>query len=184
MSKVKIIDDTGAGDDVYSGVASFGVIMSDIRAIFGTFIGLIIIIVGIGMIIKKSFRTSTLIGNIKSSDCVEVIYANSNNIEYNCNFTVNYSIGDKIQTKNFIDNYSNKKYNPNDTITLWYDPDNSNNIDIHSDNLHPIGWGLLIIGVIIIVSSILWAYLANKYKFVGALEGVLTGINMIGGRGF
>jgi hypothetical protein len=188
MRTVKIIDDTnksydsGTGDDIYSGIATFGVVMSDIKAIMGSFIGIILIVVGIGMIIKKSFRTLTLIGTVKSSNCTEII--DSNNIHYNCDFTVEYNVEGKTQTKSFSNTYSYKKYNVNDIITLWYDPDNTSNIDISSDNLHSLGWGILILGVIIIISSIIWAYLANKYKAVAALQGVLTGVNVIGGRGF
>ena len=53
-----------------------------------------------------------------------------------------------------------------------------------SDNLHGIGWGLLILGIVIIMFSILWAYLANKYKPVAAAEGIFSGVNMLAGRGF
>ena len=53
-----------------------------------------------------------------------------------------------------------------------------------SDNLHGFGLGLLLMGIIIIIFSILWAYLANKYKPVAAAEGVFSGVNMLAGRGF
>ena len=174
--------DSGSDDQIYTGAATFGVVMSDIKAVIGSIIGLIMIIGGISLIVKKSFRINTIDGNIKSSNCTEVIV--NNNITYSCDISVEYTINGKTQTKSFKDTNSYKKYEVNDTVTLWYDPNNNANIDIMSDNLHTLGWGLLILGIFIIIFSILWAYLANKYKPVAAAEGIFSGVNMLAGRGF
>ena len=172
--------DSGTGDDIYTGVSTFGVIMSDIKAIIGSIIGLIAIIAGIILIVKKSTRTSTVDGIVIDSICDEVI--NNSNTHYKCGIDIEYTINNKTTTKNFKDLNSNQFYQLGDTVTLWYDPNDVTNIDILSDNLHVFGWGLLIFGVCIIFFSILWAYLANKYKPVAAAEGVLSGINLISGR--
>ena len=180
MHKRNILD--GSDDQIYSGVATFGVVMSDIKAVVGSIIGLIMIIAGISFIVKKSFRTNTVDGTVKTSNCSEVI--ENNNITYSCDIGIEFTINGKTQTKSFKDSKSYKKYEVNDTVTLWYDPNNNTNIDIMSDNLHGIGWGLLILGIVIIMFSILWAYLANKYKPVAAAEGIFSGVNMLAGRGF
>ena len=180
MHKRNILD--GSDDQIYTGVATFGVVMSDIKAVIGSIIGLIMIIAGISFLVKKSFRTSTVDGTVKTSNCAEVI--ENNNIRYSCNIGVEFSINGKTQIKSFKDTNSYKKYDVNDTVTLWYDPNNNTNIDIMSDNLHGFGLGLLLMGIIIIIFSILWAYLANKYKPVAAAEGVFSGVNMLAGRGF
>lgn len=172
----------GSDDQIYTGVATFGVIMSDIKAVVGSIVGIIMIIIGIFFMFKKSFRTNTLVGTIKTSNCSEII--ENNNINYNCDFSVEYNINGKIQSKPFTDTNSYKKYTVNDTITLWYDPNNNTNIGIMSDNLHSLGIGLIILGIIIIIFSILLAYLSNKYKPVAAAEGIFAGVNMIAGRGW
>lgn len=179
VKKFKKID-YGTGDDIYTGVSTFGRVVADVRAVVGTIFGLLLIILGIYLIIKKSHRTKTIQGIITNSDCQEIIKDNS--IYFNCNLTVNYIINGVLQTKTFTLSDSSVKYIISNKITLWYDPNNISNIELASDNLHSLGIGILIFGIFIIVFSILWAYLANKYKPVAAAEGIFDGINLISGR--
>jgi uncharacterized membrane protein len=179
--KRQSLADAGTDDNIYTGVSTFGVIMADIKAVIFSIIGIILIVAGILMMIKKSHRTSTISGTVKVTDCTEVI--DNKNIYYECGIDVEYTINGKTQTKHFIDSNSQKKYAVGDTVTLWYDPNDNSNINIMSDDLHGLGLIFLIVGIVVIIFSILWAYLANKYKPVAAVEGVFTGANIITGRG-
>jgi hypothetical protein len=178
-------NDKSTGDQLYTGVSSFGVIMSDIKAVLGTIIGLIMIIVGIYCLTKKDLRTSTTSGTIVSEDidqqCIETI--NNNSIIYSCYPMFSYTINGTLYSKRIkID--GNKKYFKGNTLTLYYDPNNIDNIDTVSDDLKMVGWMLIGFGIFIMIGSILWAYLANKYKPIAAVEGIFSGVNMITGRGF
>jgi hypothetical protein len=174
--------DQTMSEDLYSGVSTFGVIMSDIKAVVGIIVAIILISLGIYFVRSKSHRTSTVDAVLSNTNCV-----NSNNgstmSNFDCSFDATYTIDGKEFKKHFNTPQSNYKGN-NDTITLYYDPSDNNDISPSSDNLHFIGWFLIVFAVIIAISSILWAFLANKYKPVAAASGVLSGINMITGRGF
>ncbi len=63
-------------------------------------------------------------------------------------------------------------------VTLYYDPNNISNIDMYSDDVRGIGYFLIILGLILIISSITWAYLANRFEFAAALTAGTTATSM------
>lgn len=166
----------------YSGLSTFGVIMADIKAIIGIIIGIILLIAGIICIRNKTHRTSTVNGIILNTSCVNS--TNKSSVaNYNCSFDAKYTINGKDFTKHFDTTDSDYKNN-NDTIVLYYDPSNIDDISTMSDNLHVIGWFLIILAILIAISSIVWAVLANKFKPVAAISGLESGFDMLTGRGF
>jgi hypothetical protein len=77
---------------------------------------------------------------------------------------------------------SQQKYAQGNGIPVWYNPDNPcGDASVYADFSHTIGWILVIVGLFIGISGIIWAWLANKYKVVGAFEGASTGIHMLAG---
>lgn len=123
-------------------------------------------------------------------------------IQYTWNCTVSVkntednSDNPSVKTKNIteITNTIPQSYNPltknrpgmpydiNTTVPIWVNPKNPKDFDLQSDDTHVIGWFLVIIGPILIIGSIAWAYFATKYKIIGAYEGVRTGVDMIRGN--
>ena len=170
--------------------------MADFKAIIGTVIGIIMIIAGITFIRRQGVYTQQGTGVVTDVKCdiPQPITDDQgrliNPIQYrwNCTLTVVNS-DDKSQTptqktQQTTLTSSNPTIPPNkvgDTIPIWINPKNPSDFSLNSDDTHVIGWILVILGPILIIGSIAWAYFANKYKIVGAYEGVRTGVDMIRG---
>lgn len=195
MSKKK-----STGQEIYNGVSSFGAVMSDIKAIMATIFGLIMIAIGIVMIIHKTRLKGPVQGVIKNIDdnfgnIDNICTLTGANVEdnkadtfnYNCNFKVVYKnpIDGKEYSQNFMNQVDTRnlnqspKYILNASINVWYDPNNPSDFYLFSDDTNAAGWILLVVGIITIIVGWVWSYFANKYKIIGAVEGVSSGIDIV-----
>jgi hypothetical protein len=179
------------GSEVYTGVADFGVIIADLKAIGGVIIGLIFIGIGIYLLVQKITRTATVTGtvlnvsnsggNSNNPSCTPTSTTTTSNsgsttnTYWECIFDVKYTVGDKDYTAKGQETRS-IYYKGGESIPIFYNPDNPNDASISDDYSHTVGWILIVIGVVIALSGIIWAWLANKYKIIGAYEGATTGI--------
>ena len=164
-------------DKIYTGTATFGRIMADIKAIVGTFIGICAIAVGIYLVRTKYTKTQTTTATISKVQCNQVFTSSqSSNITWNCLFTASYSINNKQYTKQLTT--TNNQQFEGSIITLYYNPNNIEEIAAEQDNAHVAGWFSIGFGVIIMISSIVWAWLANRYKVVAAVGGVESGLSI------
>ena len=182
------------GSEVYTGVADFGVIIADLKAIGGLIIGLIFVGIGIYLVVQKITRTATVNGLVTNPACSYGINSSNTNSGtttnsyYDCLFSVKYTVGGKDytltgqETKSGINYQINYQASSPPTIKVFYNPDDPNDASISDDYSHTIGWVLIVIGAVIAISGIIWAWLANKYKIIGAYEGARTGIGMVTGR--
>ncbi len=163
--------------DIYTGTAGFGAVMADLKAIFGCIIGLILIIVGLVLLFRKVTRSASLSATISNVNCVS---SNINgNTQYNCSYTAIYTLDQPNQTLSVTNNISSTILTNGSTITLYYDPTNHSDISTTSGDYRIIGWICIGLGILIAISVIVWAYLANKYKAIGAAEGVISGVGII-----
>ena len=183
--------------EIYTGTAQFGAIMADLKAVFGALIGIILIGIGISFLVYKITRTELANGTV-------IDIKNGGRIDPSCSYTTTTTRTDSGTTTSgswycTIDvAYTTKdgksctlygqvissqqKYVQGNGISVWYNPDNScGDASIYADFSHTIGWILVIVGLVIGISGIVWAWLANKYKVVGAFEGASTGIHMLAG---
>ena len=168
-----------ANNQIYTGISEYGKIMAIIKSIFVTIIGIIFIIIGIYLVRRKIVRTSFVSGTIiDSPTCFE--NGGSNNINWDCSIIVSYNINGK-DYKIPLNTSGRTHYLSNEKVDLYYDPNNISDIDIGSDDTHPIGYIIIFVTILLIIISIVWAILANKYKSIAAAEGVYDGINMVGG---
>jgi len=176
---------------IYSGTAFFGAIMSDIKAIIGTAIGIIMIIVGIAFEKHKTIYSLLGNGKVYSSNLTPTASVDTDSNgkvigqpyqSWNGSIEI---INDKdttktpqtfqinsVRTPNYINPYPVDK-----SIPIYVNPKDPTDFRLSSDDTSIIGWFFIIIGIIIIISSCVWAYFANKYKIIGAYEGVTTGID-------
>ena len=166
------------GQEIYSDAASFGKLRAIISVVIGTLLGLGLIIGGIVLLARKTKRTKNVNGvstDNKVPPCTSV--SKDNNITYQCNFSLSYTINGTEYTKQFNTNES-KNYSGKKQMKLYYDPENVNDISITQDNYRTIGGVLLGCGflIIIIVWVSLWA--TNKYKFIAAASGTSGAIQM------
>ena len=169
---------------IYSGTASFGAIMSDINAIIGTIIGIIMIIVGI--VLENHKAIYSLVGNgiVQKNNLIPFVDSKNGNSELKWTGTIdvinNKDTTKTSQTFQINDMVSKiKPYPENTTIVIYINPKDPTDFRILSDDTSIIGWVLIITGVVIIISAWVWAYFANKYKIIGAFQGVTTGIDYI-----
>ena len=191
------------GSKIYGGLSTFGAVMADMKAVVGSILGIVLIIVGIVLVRKKSIYTQMGTGIVLSNSCSDPSIQPSpvkdskgfdiNPLQYNwtCTLTVKNS-DDKsqnpIKKTRQIDTVTsssrNFPYPVNSTIPIYVNPNNQSDFDFSSDDTHVIGWVLIAIGPIMIIGSIVWAYFANKYKVIGAYEGVRTGVDIIRGGNY
>lgn len=185
------------GSKIYSGVSTFGMIMADFKAIIGTVIGIIMIIAGIVFIRRQGVYTQQGTGIVKDTKCIfngpvlddQGKLINPAQYKFNCTLTV-YNSDDKspnptTKTQQITLTTPDPTSFPtknNESIPIWINPKDPKDFSLSSDDTHVIGWFLVIIGPILIIGSIAWAYFATKYKIIGAYEGVRTGVDMIRGN--
>lgn len=159
----------GLGDQIYSGAASFGLIKALISAIIGTIISVIMIIIGINLMLKKTSTTSVE-GTILNVNCVP-----GENTQ-NCNIGVSYDYNGK-QNKN-IQYIGNMVYTVNQKVTIYINTDNESEIYLQDPSPKKLGVTLLIIGLIVLGAVWLMFWLAKRYKFLAAAEGVSGAYNL------
>lgn len=184
------------GSSIYNDVSTFGAITSDIKAIMGTIFGIIMIIIGIALVVHKSKLTKTAQGRVEPITANDLLVCTlsgtdqqQNNLKavYTCNFKVTFTDPDtgKQYTKTFsnitveLDPGQNPPYDNGKMVDIWYNPTDPSNFSLASDDTSALGWILIVIGVICIIVGWVWAYFANKYKVVGAISGVESGLNLL-----
>ena len=196
-----------SSQDAYTGTANFGRAATDVRAIFATVFAIPMIIIGLYLILKKVKRTATVQGKIQSRgsspnmpytpcsptynetctqsqpDAYGNVYLNCNTTtSYMCSFNVEYNLpggGSNNVTKSFSTN-GGQQYSYDEMITLYYDPNDPTNIDLYQDNYAFLGWMLIVIAVIILISAWVWVYLTHASKLAAAYAGVETGAELAG----
>ena len=135
--------------DLYSDVASFGVLAADIRLIIIIVISVIMIIIGISIVAQKVKRSKIVSGTITNSNCIEEQNTDSSGHTtkyYNCTITVKCNINGTDVTPNFTIT-SFEKYVKDQKIDLYYDPNDITNINTFQDNYHFWGWLIIIIAI-------------------------------------
>lgn len=172
----------GVGSDIYSGSASLGRVTTIIRAVVGTVVSIMLIIVGVVLIRAKGKLTDSTNSGIVTNSPSCTPQVNDNMTEYQCNgVNLSYNVSGKAYTITFnattSTNYSTKPTG----ITVYYDPSNPENGSINSDTNHVAGWVALVMGVIILIGVWIAVILASKYKFFAASEGVATGAGLVSG---
>ena len=163
--------------DVYNGTAGFGAVMADLKAVLGCIVGLILIVLGFFLVFMKVTRSASLTATVSDVTCTSPITTN-NNIQFNCNYTATYTLDHSGQTISITTTSVTKPANGS-SITLYYNPNDHTDISSSSGNYHVVGWVCVGLGILVAVSFILWAYLANRYKAIGAAEGVISGVGLI-----
>jgi hypothetical protein len=165
------MSDSSLGEEIYSGAASFGRLWTLLGAVFGTVVGIILVIVGIYIMTHKDKReeVSAVINVVKCNDkdCV-----------------VNVSYNYKGQQESVDINYTGTRvFYPNQKITVYVNPDEPKDALLEKPAPKWMGWIFIGAAVFIVLMSWLWFWFARKYKFVGAMAGVGGALNvMTGGR--
>lgn len=160
--------------ELYTDTAKFGILTGDISAIFMTVICVILIIIGISMILRPTKRKTITTGVISNVSCFNS-FTNSNN---DCSLTITYKIDGIVYT--IIRKTTNEtKYINGESIKLYYDPTNINNIDISEDTGLVLGWILVVFSIVLLAIVWLWNYVIHHSKIAAAFSGASSGINLL-----
>ena len=174
----------GLGDEIYSGAASFGKLRAVIGAIFGTIIGIGLIIGGIVSLRHKTKLTGKTTGTSIDNQGNQVpIRCSStsdqdNNQSYQCHFKLQYQPDKKKYTKIF-DTSSSTNYADQTEITVYYNPDDPTDASLSKDDYHTVGYVFLGFGVFLLLASWIGLWIVYHYKFAAAASGAAGAIDMI-----
>ena len=160
------------GDSIYSGAASFGVIWAFLGAIFGTLFGIAAIAGGIYILAHKNVNKISVQAKIlRVNGDVNGKCEKSNETNYSCTITIQYTYDNKQYTKD-VDYNGPRSYYASQTITVLVDPDNPNDVDVNEPLPKWVGIVTILFGIAIIAGGWFWYWASRKWKFVAAAEGV------------
>lgn len=171
------------GNEIYSGLASYGQFVATIGLVIGVIIGIILLSVGIYLLVENSKKTyKNVKGTVLESPQCTLQGNSQGNNTYTCYITVQYQIDGQTKISRII-SYNNKtQLNSGDTITLYYDSSNSNiESTLTTDNplnTNILGWIFVGFGILLLVGSVVTYYLAQKSQTFAAFEGAE---NLFGG---
>jgi len=162
------------GNQVYSGTASFGVLVSSFRAVLGTILGILMFIGGVYLTRYRS-RMKYITGKVSESSSCNTKYYSTSGSKYNnsreelvCTTPVKYEIKGKKYTHNLTTN--SNKYKKGNNIKIWYNPSKPG-IPQYSPISIWMGIGLIMLSILIILGSWITVWLTRKYKLYGAVVG-------------
>ena len=184
-------------NSIYSGSASVGRIFTDIKVVIVIIIAIPFIIWGISLVLHKTRKILTVNGIISNKNyrCIPFLeksctYDRNSNIQYEtcsttqsykCSFVVDYKLKDSSSSSQIkIDTINNNFYSVDQEVLLYYDPENpEKSISLEQDNYKAAGWIIIIISIVVLISTLLFALLVHKYKPIAALVGAKEGIELI-----
>ena len=193
------------GSEIYSGAASFGKLRAVFGVIFGTLIGLGLIIGGIFAIAHKTKRTSMVTGYpidrttyqklpiIPPGSCSRII--NNKQSSYSCDFMLQYTIKEDdptkepskmlpISSRTYTHPFqvtSNKDYGNLNSVPLYYDPKKPGDASLTKDDFHTAGGLMVGGGALILIFSWISLWIVLRYKFAAAASGVVGAYEMMKG---
>lgn len=172
----------GVGKKIYSGTAGFGRVTSWIRAVVGTLLAIVLIVVGAALIRHKGKLSETTDGTVKSiagGACVPQKDPNEST-QYQCSgMVITYNVGGKSYSIT-VSETGNTNYVVGQTnVSIHYDPNDPKTASLYSDDDRVPGYIALCFGILILFGVWINVYLTSHYKSYAAVEGVATGVGML-----
>jgi len=154
---------------IYESSANIGLLYNLMSALFSTFICIIIISVGFWIKDTNVKKSETTSGIIDTTVCT---------IEKNkttCMATVKYT----VKNVNYTNQYTSQGVvNKGQVVDVYYNPLDPNDFSVDNYTYY-IGIGMIIFGIIIVISSWIWFLLSYMYKPIAAISGVSAVGNMM-----
>lgn len=169
------------GETLYSGEATFGRINAVIGAVVATFIGIILVVVGIFLMFHKSHLKKIRGEAARNSQCNQSQTCDSKgscHTTYACTTPVKYTVGGKDYRENL--STGSTSYETGDEVTFYYNP--SDPTAIESAPAPPwIGWAMIALALVVVFSSWAWVYVTRKSKVAAAVGGTAATVGAIRG---
>jgi hypothetical protein len=162
---------------LYKGAVQLGTFETKMHTFIGYFVGFLLGLLALYLIIRKnkySGKTTGTIQAIDSNQVCSVENPNVKNLSYICTFNLVYKVNGKEYTKEFNNITTTTKYLNNQTITVYYNVKNIDDISLSSGSSKIVGFILLGVAFLIIFLSWFQYYKVKKFKIFAAEEGVNT----------
>lgn len=176
MTKRAVAKKGGAdiGNTLYDGAADFGKFMALVSMVIGMIISAILIVIAIYLLLKHDKHSVSVKATVTDAKCTRVTIDKS--VRNDCILTINYTAGESKISKEY--NTIGKYYTPGDTISIRYDPDNPTDFTTWPRS-KTIGWIMLVIGIVLAITSWVYWWVVNRFKFAAAASGVGTAWDII-----
>lgn len=157
-------DYTDAARSAYDATATFGLFMAFLKALGGTLLAIVIILIGVWLIRMKDPYEGKTTGKVTASKCDTKDAATSCTIDYE------YTVDGKKYTRT---NYKIQgTYVVGSSLKTLYDRSNPDNHRIEPVNWHLLGWIGVGIGIVLFFSVWIWFFIARTFKIAAAASGV------------
>ena len=150
------------GAEIYHGTADFGKTTAVISAVIGTIVCIVLIGFGIYVLVHKSKHTATAVGTVDSATC-NPFFTDNYLPQYNCTLRITYD----HQEHTIKDSSSAISYNPGDSVSVYYDPNNPSDASLERDIPKVVGWVLITTAVVVLIGLWIWVYVIQKSETVG-----------------
>lgn len=161
--------------NLYSDIASFGQLTSKFRLIVTVLVFCILVGSAYCMYTSpKSPRTQNI-----EAIVIEPSVCNIKNKDGSC-VTSNTKVSYNVNSKDYNNSVSayQENFKTGDKIIIQYNPDNPNDISYKEPDTQSMGMTISGIATVILLGTIIWYYLVQRYKPVAAFEGVNTAIDV------
>ena len=177
----------GIGDQLYTGAAEVGKIRTTMSLVVAIIIGVILFGIGISLLLKKNVHTFTVSALIDSANCSQTtrVTNNATYTNYICDMKISYMYNGQrypAEPGFFSLNapMSDRQYVKGNTIDVYINPNEPQNFSLESlQSDRFAGWICIGFAVLIVGMAYLMRWLAQRYKFLAAAEGVGLGANII-----
>jgi len=169
----------GISDDLYSGAASYGRFTSLLGLIFLSLFGIGFLCAAIYFWTTPPTHSEEVEGTITKSTCQSSLrstQSGGSSSKTSCSTTVQYQVDETLYTTSL---YIEKAVSEGDTITLVYNPNKPQDVQLKGMSQVLIGFILFGVAFILIGIGVLNYYMARRYKFAAAATGVSSGVSML-----
>lgn len=167
------------GKEIYGGAADFGRVYALIGMVVGIVAGIAMMSGGIYFATLKDKHTAETQGKVVSIQDSACKNQQQQNHSAQCSYTIQYSVNGKVYTARDV--FSSMSYIMGDSVTVYYTPSKPDSIELHQIPYTKIGVAVAAVGALILGGSVVRWYLARRYKFFAAAEGVAGGASVIRG---
>ena len=173
------VEKPGIGEQIYSGAAELGMFRVTLGLVFGIIFGVAAISFGLYMaLLKKNVQVHATIREVIGT-CSPIV--DRNNLQVKCSVKIEYTYNDISYKPDTIFYTIDGIKVVGQPMTIYIDPNNPS--DCSTDSLQKVGWFIFGVGIVIIGFSLLYWWLARRYKFFAAAEGVGMGVGIVSGYG-
>ena len=167
--------------ELYGDAAQLGQVWTTVRLFFGGFFVILAFLIGVYLIRKKTKYSQTVDATIKTVSCQPNVNTTSTTKDgtttstqkttYTCIMDLTYDVNNKEYKTKQTTNGTENPYEINQTLRLYYDPSNPNDVAQLSDESSTIGWIIVIVSLFILIGLLISWWLSRRYKLYAAAEG-------------